>query len=71
MSAIAASCGDEYADPGDIDPALEWVAARAALILGVRRGKLAVEVLCRRGKSDSGRKMEAPVEIWGATSVRM
>lgn len=49
MSVMAASCGDENADPGDSDPAAECVDARAALILGVRRGRLAVEELCRRG----------------------
>ena len=45
ISAIAANCGDENAEPGDNDPALECVAARAALILGVRRGRLAVDAL--------------------------
>lgn len=44
ISSMAAICGDEMTEPGDIDPAVE---CSAALTLGARRGRLAAEALER------------------------
>jgi hypothetical protein len=42
MSSMAAICGDEITEPGEIEPAVE---CNAALTLGARRGRLAAEAL--------------------------
>jgi hypothetical protein len=44
MSSIAAICGEDMTEPGDIEPAVE---CSAALTLGARRGRLAAEALVR------------------------
>lgn len=50
MLSIAANWGEESADPGDNEPALE---CRVARMLGVRLGILEVEMEWRRYVSDS------------------
>jgi hypothetical protein len=67
MSSIAAICGEAITDPGDSDPAVE---CSISLTLGILRGKLDAELLCRRSDSELA-DLAIRVVVGTKISVRM